>query len=98
MPEGRIAAIDGLRALALLLVTAQHCGLMPLGWTGVWLFYVLSGFVIARNFELGAYTGTTRLAAWGEFMRRRLTMATSGSAANVSPANARRTCSATSSL
>lgn len=71
MPEGRIAAIDGLRALALLLVTAQHCGLMPLGWTGVWLFYVLSGFVIARNFELGAYTGTTRLTAWGEFMRRR---------------------------
>lgn len=71
MPEGRIAEIDGLRALAMLLVTAQHCGLMPIGWTGVWLFYVVSGFVIARNFEGGAYAGGTRFEAWGEFMRRR---------------------------
>jgi len=46
----RIDAVDGLRALAMSLVIAQHCGLMPCGWIGVWLFYVISGYVITRGF------------------------------------------------
>lgn len=31
------------------MVIAQHCGLLPFGWIGVWLFYVISGFVICRT-------------------------------------------------
>jgi peptidoglycan/LPS O-acetylase OafA/YrhL len=47
--QDRLPAIDGLRAIAMTMVIAQHCGLLPCGWTGVWLFYVISGFVITRT-------------------------------------------------
>jgi peptidoglycan/LPS O-acetylase OafA/YrhL len=46
---GRIYSIDSLRAFAMTMVIAQHCSLLPFGWTGVWLFYGISGFVISRN-------------------------------------------------
>ena len=67
MPENRVVypALDGLRAIAFLLVFLQHYYYIPWGWTGVNIFFVLSGFLItgilfdtrseryrARNFYL----------------------------------------------
>lgn len=39
-------ALDGLRAVAVLLVFAVHYARLPFGWMGVNLFFVLSGFLI----------------------------------------------------
>jgi peptidoglycan/LPS O-acetylase OafA/YrhL len=66
-PENRAfyPALDGLRAIAFLMVFFQHYLAVPWGWTGVNVFFVLSGFLItgilddtrdqphrARNFYL----------------------------------------------
>lgn len=44
-----IPGVDGLRALAVTIVVAFHAGAFPLGWFGVWIFFVISGFVITRS-------------------------------------------------
>src|SRR5215208_3197773 len=41
-----IPGLDGLRAVAILLVFAYHGDLIEFGWAGVHLFFVLSGFLI----------------------------------------------------
>ncbi|HWC78647.1 MAG TPA: acyltransferase [Pseudonocardiaceae bacterium] len=42
------AALDGLRGLAVLGVVAFHVGVLPFGWLGVPVFFVLSGHFITR--------------------------------------------------
>ena len=42
----RIPQLDGLRALAILMVFAAHAFHLPFLWTGVDLFFVLSGYLI----------------------------------------------------
>jgi peptidoglycan/LPS O-acetylase OafA/YrhL len=48
--KGRIAELDGLRAVAIALVVAFHFDMyLPGGFIGVDLFFVISGFVITRQ-------------------------------------------------
>ena len=66
---GRIAQLDGLRAIAICAVLAAHILQLPLGWVGVDIFFVLSGFLItgillARKRSGGGY--------FSYFYRRRI--------------------------
>lgn len=71
---GHHAPLDGLRAVAVLLVVGYHWlpgllpnGLMGLGWSGVDLFFVLSGFLITG--QLLDERGTP--GWYGRFLMRR---------------------------
>src|SRR5690242_8764765 len=46
MQAGYIKSLDGVRALAIILVMSFHAGLTDYGWMGVQLFFVLSGYLI----------------------------------------------------
>jgi peptidoglycan/LPS O-acetylase OafA/YrhL len=79
-PERRIIGFDGLRAVAFLMVFVSHKAPSPrseaLGTTGVWLFFVLSGFLITRilaGARARAEAGSgTPLASLGLFYRNRI--------------------------
>lgn len=46
--SGHIAPLDGLRGIAILLVLMAHAGILHFGWTGIQLFFVLSGYLITK--------------------------------------------------
>lgn len=63
--------IDGLRAIAVLAVVLFHidASLIPGGFAGVDIFFVISGFLITGNIIKDA--GSVQGFSWAEFYRRR---------------------------
>ena len=47
--SGYVRQVDGMRAVAALSVVFFHRDVLPIGWGGVWIFFVISGFVITRG-------------------------------------------------
>jgi peptidoglycan/LPS O-acetylase OafA/YrhL len=70
--HGRIPQLDGLRAVAILAVFFNHSLRIPLGWIGVDVFFVLSGFLITgillQRKQISQREGTSYLLP---FYRRR---------------------------
>ncbi len=68
----RMSALDGLRTLAIALVFVHHLDqrLLPGGFIGVDLFFVISGFIIT-HLLLKEYEATDKIAV-GKFYVRRL--------------------------
>src|SRR5437764_1096780 len=69
-PHGYVPGVDGLRCLAILSVLLFHGGIWRNGWVGVWLFFVISGFVVTRPLLADAVCG---FLAWPSFRRFYLT-------------------------
>ncbi len=65
----RNKSLDGLRGLAVLMVLLYHHAVLNMGWTGVDLFFVLSGYLITTILR------RTRddKCFWGEFWSKRVT-------------------------
>ena len=68
-PLRHVAALDGVRGLAVGAVLAFHAGYLHGGYLGVDLFFTLSGFLIT-NLLLGEWEGTHRVGL-GRFWNRR---------------------------
>jgi peptidoglycan/LPS O-acetylase OafA/YrhL len=67
-----IGEIDGLRCFAMTGVVAGHCGLMPFGWVGVWLFFVISGFVVTKSLLERERIDESSAVTFRNFMMRRV--------------------------
>src|ERR1017187_8927915 len=50
-------SLDGFRALAVLMVLMIHSRWLPIGWVGVQMFFVLSGFLITSILVAQKQTG-----------------------------------------
>ncbi len=70
--HNNFATLDGLRGLAALLVLMHHATLSFKGYggLGVWIFFVLSGFLLTRSFVVNPVAANT-VPALAKFMTRR---------------------------
>lgn len=66
-----VPEIDAVRGLAMSAVIAFHCKLLPFGWMGVWLFYVVSGFAVTTSLLTGPPRQASVAAAIRRFYVRR---------------------------
>ena len=73
--RGHVPGLDGLRAVAVAGVVAYHLGLLPGGFVGVDLFFVLSGFLITSLLLLHTPSGLAEVRSWWGRRIRRLTPA-----------------------
>jgi len=64
--------IDGLRAIAVIGVIASHLGLMPNGFLGVDVFFVISGFLITEIIYRESKEGRFSIASFFERRVRRI--------------------------
>ncbi len=73
-PRAHIAALDGLRGLAVLAVLFFHAGKLQGGFLGVDLFFALSGFLITSLLlnEVDARGSVDVVRFWGRRFRRLL--------------------------
>jgi peptidoglycan/LPS O-acetylase OafA/YrhL len=71
VPSAYVPEIDALRCLAMTAVIAIHCGLFPLGWMGVWLFFVVSGFAVTTSLFSAKHAGRSMWSRMGTFFARR---------------------------
>lgn len=80
-PAGHLDALDGLRGLAVLIVLASHfssAGLFPrpalhgVGKSGVYLFFVLSAWLLARNLLQLPAGSLGRATTWLDYLLRRV--------------------------
>ena len=72
-PAGYRPDIDGLRALAVLLVLASHLGARPTGgYIGVDVFFVISGYLISASILSEMHSGRFSIAAFYERRIRRI--------------------------
>lgn len=69
-PAPHSGEIDSLRAFAMTAVVAMHCQLLPFGWVGVWLFFVISGYVVTQSIN-NRGTDEAGLPRLSNFLRRR---------------------------
>jgi peptidoglycan/LPS O-acetylase OafA/YrhL len=68
--HGRLHRLDGLRGLAVIMVITQHSDVIShLGWVGVHLFFVLSGFLITGILR----RSRDQSSFWGQFYIKRVT-------------------------
>lgn len=66
-----VPEVDALRAIAMTAVIVFHCKLMPFGWMGVWLFYVVSGFSVTTSLFSRRHPAPSLGVAIGKFYGRR---------------------------
>jgi len=71
MNTGYIKSLDGVRALAIILVMTFHAGITHFGWMGVQLFFVLSGYLITGILWKEKFTDTSVGVKLKRFWSRR---------------------------